>query len=140
MACGPATLTPAAVETATLYELTELGRSLDEPLAALGTFVRLLSRGRSPPLHSKKETLVADDTDDDVIENEANDFAADFLVPPEHQARLHRLTTDSEVEAFAGDIGIAPGIVVGRLQQDEKWGWNEGYGLKPSPRIVDAED
>jgi HTH-type transcriptional regulator/antitoxin HigA len=91
-------------------------------------------------LHSKKETFVDDGTDNDVIENEANDFAADFLIPVEHQARLHRLTTDSEVKAFADDIGIAPGIVVGRLQHDEKWGWNKGHGLKRTLRIVDAED
>ena len=66
--------------------------------------------------------------------------AAEFLIPPEHQERLHRLSTDSEVKAFADDIGIAPGIVIGRLQHDEKWGWNKGHGLKRSLRIVDAED
>ena len=32
-------------------------------------------------LHSKKETFVDDGTDNDVIENEANDFATDFLIP-----------------------------------------------------------
>ncbi len=33
------TLDPERVETATLYELTDLGRSLVEPLAALGQWV-----------------------------------------------------------------------------------------------------
>ncbi len=32
-------LDPGRVDTATLYELTALGRSLDEPLAALGQWV-----------------------------------------------------------------------------------------------------
>jgi DNA-binding HxlR family transcriptional regulator len=32
-------LDPERVETATLYQLTELGRSLEEPLAALGRWV-----------------------------------------------------------------------------------------------------
>jgi DNA-binding HxlR family transcriptional regulator len=32
-------LDPGRVDTATLYELTELGRSLDPPLAALGRWV-----------------------------------------------------------------------------------------------------
>ncbi|MCU4185152.1 helix-turn-helix transcriptional regulator [Acidiferrimicrobium sp. IK] len=33
------TLDPGRVDTSTLYELTALGRSLDEPLAALGQWV-----------------------------------------------------------------------------------------------------
>ena len=33
------TLDPGRVDTATLYKLTALGRSLDEPLAALGLWV-----------------------------------------------------------------------------------------------------
>jgi HTH-type transcriptional regulator/antitoxin HigA len=91
-------------------------------------------------LHSKKETFVDDDSDDDVIEEEANTFAADFLVPPDYKPRLYRLTNDSEAVAFAQDIGVAPGIVVGRLQHDEKWGWEKGNKLKRGLRIVDDED
>lgn len=91
-------------------------------------------------LHSKKETFVDDGTDNDAIEQEANDFAMDFLIPPEYRSHLHELTTDSEVKAFADAIGIAPGIVVGRLQHDKKWGWNKGHSLKRTLRIVDSED
>jgi HTH-type transcriptional regulator / antitoxin HigA len=90
-------------------------------------------------LHSKKETFVDDDTDDDVVEDEANAFAADFLIPPDYKPRLYRLTTDEEAEAFAKEIGIAAGIVVGRLQHDDKWGWNRGNNLKRGLQIVDDE-
>jgi HTH-type transcriptional regulator/antitoxin HigA len=91
-------------------------------------------------LHSKKETFVDDDSDDDGVEEEANNFAEDFLIPPEHKPRLYRLTTDSQVEDFANDVGIAPGIVVGRLQHERKWGWDKGNRLKRGLRIVDHND
>ena len=52
-------------------------------------------------LHSKKETFVDDGTDDDVVEEEANEYAADFLIPPEHKQRLFQFTTEREVQDFA---------------------------------------
>lgn len=89
-------------------------------------------------LHSKKETFVDDGTDTDVVEAEANAFAADFLIPPNYKNRLFSLTTDREVIEFANEIGIAPGIVVGRLQHERKWDWNQGNNLKRSVYIVDS--
>jgi len=89
-------------------------------------------------LHSKRETFVDEGTDDDVVEDEANAFAADFLIPPEYTQRLYRLATDTDVETFANEIGVAAGIVVGRLQHDEKWAWNRGNNLKRGLRIVDT--
>ncbi len=89
-------------------------------------------------LHSKKETFVDDGTDDDVVEEEANEYAADFLIPPEHKQRLFQFTTEREVQDFADEISIAPGIVVGRLQHEGKWNWNQGNGLKRSLRIVES--
>jgi HTH-type transcriptional regulator/antitoxin HigA len=91
-------------------------------------------------LHSKKETFVDDGSDDDVTEEEANTFAADLLIPQQFESRLHQLTNDSEVVAFAQDIGVAPGIVVGRLQHDARWGWEKGNKLKRGLRIVEDED
>lgn len=87
-------------------------------------------------LHSKKETFVDDGKDNDVVEDEANRWAADFLIPPERAKELHALKTDSHVRAFATDIGIAPGIVVGRMQHDKIWDYKQGHGLKRSLRIV----
>lgn len=89
-------------------------------------------------LHSKKETFVDDGKDSDVLEDEANRWASDFLIPPERTKELHAFLTDSEVETFAADIGIAPGIVVGRMQHDEIWGYNRGHRLKRSLRIIET--
>lgn len=82
-------------------------------------------------LHSKKEVFVdiengaATSTE---IENEANQFAGDILIPPdslEDFIRTRPLTRDGkpffdkeEICSFAAEIGIAPSIVVGRLQHD----------------------
>ena len=89
-------------------------------------------------LHSKKETFVDDGSDDDLLENEANRFAADLLIPPDKATRLPGLTTEADVSAFAEELGIAPGIVVGRLQHDGVWGWNRGHGLKRGLHIVET--
>lgn len=89
-------------------------------------------------LHSKKETFVDDGTDNDMLEDEANKFAADLLIPPDRASQLAGLATDSDVETFAHEIGIAPGIVVGRLQHDGLWGWNRGHKLKRGLRIVEG--
>lgn len=91
-------------------------------------------------MHSKKETFVDDDTDDAAVEDEANEFAADFLIPPNTTPTLHRLSTDQEVTAFADVLGIAPGIVVGRLQHDQMWGWEKGNKLKKTLRIVGDDE
>jgi HTH-type transcriptional regulator/antitoxin HigA len=88
-------------------------------------------------LHSKKETFVDDGTDNDLLEDEANRFAADFLIPPERASLLRSLTTNGDVVNFAAELGIAPGIVVGRLQHDQVWGWNRGNGLKMGLQIVE---
>ncbi|MFZ5871572.1 MAG: ImmA/IrrE family metallo-endopeptidase [Actinomycetota bacterium] len=88
-------------------------------------------------LHSKKETFVDDGSDDDLLEDEANRFAADVLIPREQASRLPTLATEADVAAFAGELGIAPGIVVGRLQHDGLWGWNRGHRLKRTLHIVE---
>lgn len=89
-------------------------------------------------LHSKKATFVHDDSDDDLVEEEANRFSADFLIPPDSARLLPTLSTDTDVRDFAKAIGIAPGIVVGRLQHEELWGWNRGHNLKRGMQIVNS--
>lgn len=88
-------------------------------------------------LHSKKETFVDDGSEDDALEREADRFAADTLIPTELAARLPALVGSEDVAEFASELGIAPGIVVGRLQHDGIWPWNRGNSLKRGMRIVD---
>jgi HTH-type transcriptional regulator/antitoxin HigA len=80
-------------------------------------------------LHGKKAIFITTDRFTDDAEAEANSFAASFLIPKEHEDRLRSLTV-SQVQGFAEDLGIAPGIVVGRLQKERILDWSEGNGLK----------
>lgn len=90
-------------------------------------------------LHSKKSTFITgDNTVDQLAEDEANEFAAAWLIPKRFDAELRSLRTASEIKAFAAKIGIAPGIVVGRLQRERilDWGVPENK-LKRSIRFVE---
>lgn len=80
-------------------------------------------------LHGKKELFITTDRFTDVAEDEANQFASTFLIPKKHEARLGDLTV-ADIPDFAEELGIAPGIVVGRMQKEELLGWNEGNRLK----------
>lgn len=70
--------------------------------------------------HSKKETFVdlKGSGIDRELEVEADTFASRTLIPPQVADELRHLTTASRVEQFAEAIGVAPGIVVGRMQYD----------------------
>jgi HTH-type transcriptional regulator / antitoxin HigA len=84
-------------------------------------------------LHSKKETFISGGPSQNVtqkMEDEANDFAAAHLIPRRFDPQLRELQTETDVRAFASAIGVAPGIVVGRLQKEELWPWNKGNKLK----------
>jgi HTH-type transcriptional regulator/antitoxin HigA len=52
-------------------------------------------------------------------EHEANQWAGDWMIPPQYVERLPELRSKAAVIEFANHIGIHPGIVVGRLQHEE---------------------
>lgn len=82
-------------------------------------------------LHSKKGTFItAPATETERVEQEANAFAEAQLIPRRYEPRLRSLHTDGDVRAFASELGIAPGIVVGRLHNDELWLWSKGNRLR----------
>ncbi len=58
-------------------------------------------------------------TQDNPQEKNANNYARDLLYTPAQSQKLSSLRTSKEVVAFAHEIGIAPGIVVGRLQHEK---------------------
>lgn len=72
-------------------------------------------------LHGKKDVFIEDDGTNEK-EHEANRFASDFLIPS-HRFKAFlassRLSKDA-ISRFAAELGVAPGIVVGRLQHDGK--------------------
>lgn len=91
-------------------------------------------------LHSKQGVRVEPDRKgemDDPSELEADRFAGDVLIPPQHAVRLGGLKTIDSVRRFAREIGIAPGVVVGRLHHEGKWPYRTGNGLKRKLDLVD---
>ncbi len=72
-------------------------------------------------LHGKKDMFIEEDGKGDK-EEEANQFAADFLIPAKNLLGFLNSTRLSKeaISKFANEIGVAPGIVVGRLQHDKK--------------------
>jgi HTH-type transcriptional regulator/antitoxin HigA len=77
---------------------------------------------------------------DDPDETKADRFARDVLIPPKDAAELGRLKSTAAVRKFAVRIGIAPGIVVGRLQHDNFWTRSRGNDLKRRLALTDAAD
>ena len=92
-------------------------------------------------LHSKKNVFVDGiEGNGDDIENEANAWAAEFLVRHDAWNRFvvagdYRAST---VRRFAQEQGIAPGIVVGRLQHERLLSWNRLNGLKVRLQWADS--
>jgi HTH-type transcriptional regulator / antitoxin HigA len=86
--------------------------------------------------HAKKEIFLEDTHEDstDLREQQANSFAKEFLIP---QVELDSFVAKGDftlkaIGAFAKAQGIAPGIVVGRLQYDRNVSFNHGNDLKIS--------
>lgn len=75
-------------------------------------------------LHGKREVFLDtnEGTADEADEQEANDFAADFLIPPKEwksfisRGKYHAAET---VKRFAREQEICPAIVVGRLHKED---------------------
>jgi plasmid maintenance system antidote protein VapI len=78
-------------------------------------------------LHGKREIFLEGSQDEmpPEKEKEANAFAARTLIPQkEYQAFVRAGAFDREsLQAFADALGIAPGIVVGRLQHEKVIPW-----------------
>ena len=87
--------------------------------------------------HRTQRRIVIDgldaDPDTEEIEAEADRFARDFLIPPQDWmdfcAEGH--FAPNSVKKFAQSVGIAPFIVVGRLQKEGRIGYNQFTTLKP---------
>jgi HTH-type transcriptional regulator / antitoxin HigA len=81
--------------------------------------------------HSKKMLFIdgIDGLQNDE-ESEADKFASDLLIPPAVAPRLRTLKTETDVRAFAKELGIAPGIVVGRMQHDRLLSMSQMNGLR----------
>jgi HTH-type transcriptional regulator / antitoxin HigA len=85
-------------------------------------------------LHGKKEVFIDDhqSREQDRKEQEANRFAADFLIPPPMWDKLlaSGRPTLGQIQSFADLLDIAPEIVVGRLQHEGILSFKTGNRLK----------
>lgn len=87
-------------------------------------------------IHGKRDAFLDEEEHaDDEREREANRFAMDLLIPPDTLQRFYaqrgqRHISREMVETFAQEIGIAPGIVVGRLQYEQVLPRTHLNGLK----------
>lgn len=95
-------------------------------------------------LHRKKDVFVELNAKDQSIdpaeqelEKQADRFASRTLIPPPHDRRLVTLTL-AEVPAFARTLGIAPAIVVGRLQHDGALPWSKGNHHRRRLKFVES--
>jgi HTH-type transcriptional regulator/antitoxin HigA len=81
--------------------------------------------------HGKTDVWIeATSAPDNPREAEADSFSRDTLIPRADAKELPGLKTLDDVQRFAGRTGIAPGIVVGRLQHDGLWPYSQGNQLK----------
>lgn len=70
-------------------------------------------------------TAVLLSSDDTEAENEANEFASTAFVPAEYRHRLPTKRDRGAIRELAGELGIAPSLVLGqaqRLSGDFSWG------------------
>jgi HTH-type transcriptional regulator / antitoxin HigA len=87
--------------------------------------------------HGRKDFFIEDDKGladpkTQEKESEANNLAAQLLITPKEYATLlaQRPLTTAKIESFARKIGIAPGIVVGRLQHERIATFKQFNGLE----------
>ena len=81
--------------------------------------------------HGKKLLFVEGiDGLDETMEEEANRFSANLLVPPADARVLSSLRSIAEVRNLALQMDLAPGILVGRMQREGWIPWSHMNGLK----------
>jgi HTH-type transcriptional regulator / antitoxin HigA len=89
-------------------------------------------------LHSKKLLFLEGERVDDGDEGEANTFAADKLIAPSDWSTFSPfLISDAAIREFANKVGIAPGIVLGRLQNEKRVPWSRLNQLEVTYKWVD---
>jgi HTH-type transcriptional regulator / antitoxin HigA len=93
----------------------------------------------------EKKSIFLDDLNaaytDDPREHEANQWAGDWLIPQKYTDQLRTLCTRSTIVNFSAEIGIHPGIVLGRLQHEGQISFATPLSdLKQSLRFKEATD
>lgn len=75
--------------------------------------------------------LESPDKAESEIEREADEYAGDIIVPVEFKEELYSLPPSRfPIIAFAKKVGVAPGLIVGRLQHDGLMRYNQMQHVK----------
>ena len=97
-------------------------------------------------LHGKRDLFIEDQAMNGKKEDEADQFAADTLIPPvQLRVFLESWTPNvypptSRIVEFADYVGVAPGIVVGRLQHDGRVPFSHFNHLKRRLAWVEEDE
>jgi HTH-type transcriptional regulator / antitoxin HigA len=93
-------------------------------------FAHLLLYGKRLTSMDDSEKLSTSKKHEDSSEGEANEMAANVLIPSAFAAAYRKLCEQpmplSRIEAFAAKVGVTPGIIVGMLQHDGALSWSHG--------------
>lgn len=91
-------------------------------------------------LHPKREIFVEHNGTTDCREEEANRFASDLLIPPGDWQLVTRNRPNSAaaVQALAKQLGIASGILVGRLQREKLLPWTHLNAIQIKLKVKTA--
>lgn len=75
---------------------------------------------------------------DNRLEKEADEFASNTLIPENYYNNIlmHRNFSDEAIRSYASNIGIHPGILLGRLQHDGIVQMSRGKSLKEKYKII----
>ena len=75
---------------------------------------------------NKKEVLIADGSKKDPREVRADKFAAEFLIPAEHNDWIRSARSAMALRRIASELGVAAGIVAGRYQfLTKRWNYHK---------------
>ena len=94
-------------------------------------------------LHGKRNVFVdGKESKTGGIEAEANIWASDVLIPKRHWAQFIEggRFGQLQVSVFANNEGVAPGIVVGRLQHENRIPWSKLNNLKVRLEWHDSDE
>lgn len=81
-------------------------------------------------LHGKRDVFLEGEDGDVLREREADEFAANLLIPPRYRHELRSIRRLDQAKAFADKLGISVAIVVGRLQHDRILDFSVGNHLR----------
>lgn len=65
-------------------------------------------------IHSKKQMYLSETKIDSQEEQEANSFAAEFLIPAKFNERIAAISSEADIKLLASELDISLGVIVGR--------------------------